>query len=567
MKYSFPLLFFLFLWQVLPAQQLPEKINRQLDKRGEVYFSFKLPQNIETGTIGKLISIQNIDSENRIWAFANRQGFERFAQLHIPYHLENAPSLVSGIDMAPDLSAFMQSWNYYPTYAQYDSLMRELANDYPALCRLHDLGTTAGGHKILILQLGDNVAQHENEPRFLYTSSMHGNELAGYVLMLRLANYLLSNYGQNAKVDSLMNNIELWINPLANPDGAYYYNDTSVYGATRYNYNAVDLNRNFPDPKAGNHPDGKSWQTETTIFMNLADSLHFTMAANFHGGSEVMNYPWDTWNRMPADVDWWLYVCHQYADTAQYYGWTNYFKGPSSAGGTGVTNGYQWYSIEGGRQDYMNYFQHCREVTVELSNNHMPAASTLSQYWDANYRSLLNYLDQGRYGLAGIVTDSLTAKPLQAKVYISGHDKDESWVYSLASSGYYHRLLDSGYYDVTFSAAHYFPKTIHNVFIGRNNLTNLDVQLRSDPAAIDMPGSFPVKIYPNPVQNTLYFSSADMLKKIEIYSPDGRLLMQKELSPALSFHLNLDNLKNGLYLLYIQNVTGCYFMQKIIINK
>ncbi len=567
MKYILPLLFFLFATQALRAQQLPEMLSSELAERGEVYFSFQLTQNIELQTIAKLVSIQNIDKDHRIWAFANQQGLERFARLLIPYKLENAPSLVSGIDMAPSLSAFMQSWNYYPTYDQYDSLMHKLANDYPALCRLHDLGTTAGGHKILILQMGDNVAQHENEVRFLYTSSMHGNELTGYILILRLANYLLSNYGQNARVDSLMNNIELWINPLANPDGAYYYNDTSVYGATRYNYNAVDLNRNFPDPKGGNHPDGKSWQTETTIFMDLADSLHFSMAANFHGGAEVMNYPWDTWSRPTSDVDWWLYVCHQYADTAQYYGLPNYFKGPSSAAGTGVTNGYQWYSIEGGRQDYMNYFQHCREVTVELSNAFMPAASTLSQYWDANYRSLLNYMDQARYGLAGIITDSLTNKPLQAKVFISAHDKDESHVFSLSSSGYYHRLLDSGYYDVTFSAPHYFPKTIHNVRIGRDSLTNLNVQLRSDPAAIDRPDNFSVEIFPNPVKNTLYLMSDELLKRIKIYSPDGRLILQKDLSPARSFSLSLNRLNNGFYLIYAQDIAGHWFKQKIIINK
>ena len=40
----------------------------------------------------------------------------------------------------------------------------------------------------MIVQISDNVGKKENEPSFLYTSSMHGDELAGYVLMLRLIN-------------------------------------------------------------------------------------------------------------------------------------------------------------------------------------------------------------------------------------------------------------------------------------------------------------------------------------------------------------------------------------------
>jgi len=50
----------------------------------------------------------------------------------------------------------------------------------------------------------------------MYTSSMHGDELTGYVLMLRLIDSLLSTYGTNPRVTNLVNNFEIWINPLAN---------------------------------------------------------------------------------------------------------------------------------------------------------------------------------------------------------------------------------------------------------------------------------------------------------------------------------------------------------------
>ena len=44
-----------------------------------------------------------------------------------------------------------------------------------------------------------------------------------------------------------------------------------VWSATRYNANSVDLNRNYPDPEDGPHPDGNPYQAETIIFLGLAD--------------------------------------------------------------------------------------------------------------------------------------------------------------------------------------------------------------------------------------------------------------------------------------------------------
>jgi murein tripeptide amidase MpaA len=98
---------------------------------------------------------------------------------------------------------------------------------------------------MLAIQISDNVGVDEDEPSFLYTSSMHGNELTGYVLMLRLIDEILKGYGTNSKYTYLVNEVDIWINPLANPDGAYINGDNSVSGATRYNANGVDLNRNF----------------------------------------------------------------------------------------------------------------------------------------------------------------------------------------------------------------------------------------------------------------------------------------------------------------------------------
>jgi len=38
-----------------------------------------------------------------------------------------------------------------------------------------------------------------------------------------------------------------------------------------------------------------------------------------------------------------------------------YFTSPYSSG---ITEGGDWYAISGGRQDYMNFVHHCKEVTL-----------------------------------------------------------------------------------------------------------------------------------------------------------------------------------------------------------
>jgi murein tripeptide amidase MpaA len=92
--------------------------------------------------------------------------------------------------------------------------------------------------------------------------------------MMHLIDYLLEGYGTDPRITEMIDNTEIFINPLANPDGTYHGGNNSVYGAQRYNANNIDLNRNYPDPADGPHPDGNAWQQETVAFMAYATGAH-----------------------------------------------------------------------------------------------------------------------------------------------------------------------------------------------------------------------------------------------------------------------------------------------------
>ncbi|MCD4735586.1 MAG: PKD domain-containing protein [Bacteroidales bacterium] len=461
-------IFACFVLLIVFIQRTNSQNNGIFEKIGEAYLEVELEDQKQLFQLSGITSIDKVN-DHTVIINVNESEFAELVKLGFNYKVLPHPNE----SFFPEMKGSPKAWDVYPTYDEYVNMMYQFQTDYPQLCQVFSIGQSINGRELLFARISDNAGTNENEPEFLYTATMHGDETAGYVLSLRLIDYLLSNYGFDPGITNLVNEIDIFINPLANPDGTYAGGNHTVSGATRRNANYVDLNRNYPDPEDGPHPDGNVWQTETIHFMNFAENYDIDISANMHGGAEVCNYPWDTWSTLAADDDWWILVCNEYADTAQFYSPPGYLDDF----GTGITNGYQWYSIAGGRQDYMNYFHQCREFTLEMSSTKLLPESQLNNHWNYNYRSFLNYIEQSLFGVRGIVSDSITGLPIEAEVYVINHELDSSWVYSSLPAGNYHRLLYQGTYDIRFSAPGYFPKTIYGVQVVNRTTTLLDVAL------------------------------------------------------------------------------------------
>jgi len=433
----------------------------------EHYFKFYINDRAELEILTHLVSIDNVRG-NEVIAFANDEQFEYFLTLNIPYEILQKPVLTPKELNMLDFEAIKNcrnDWNYYPTYEAYCSMMQEFADNYPELCRVVEFGTSIQNRQLLACVVSQNVHTREAEPQVFWTSSMHGDETTGYVSMLRFIDYLLSNYGTDERVTYLLDNMEIWINPLANPDGTYWGGNHTVNGSRRGNANNRDLNRNYKDWKYGDHPDGYAWQKETLAFMDLQAAETFVLGVNIHGGAEVFNFTWDNTCTLPADYAWWQLVSKEYVDTAHAISPT-YMNGNFCNNCNppwcypGVCNGASWYSVTGSRQDYANYYDHTREVCLEISNTWTTPAANLPTYWDRNYRSFLNYSQQALYGIHGVITDNCSGEPIHAKIFINGHDMDNSFVMTDPRVGYYARLIKGGTYSVTYSADGYISQTV-----------------------------------------------------------------------------------------------------------
>jgi hypothetical protein len=363
----------LFTW-MLSFSQID--VNQLFLKHPELIIKFQIQEREELETLARMVSIDKV-TENEVIAYTTQEEFERFLTLNIPCEIVERPVLTDEEANMQDFEGMRNSkdWNAYPTYDAYVAMMYQFQTDYPELCRVVEFGTganTSQNRKLLACVISKNVDVREAEPQVFWSSSMHGDETTGYVLMLRLIDSLLSSYGTSEQITNLLDNMEIWINPLANPDGTYYGGNNSVTGSRRNNYNNYDLNRNYPDWVVNNPYPGGTRQKETIQFMALQEQQSFVLGVNIHGGSEVCNYPWDNTYTWHADDAWWQLVCWDYANTVHQYSPSNYLNLYG-----GVVRGANWYMIDGGRQDFTNYYDYNREFCLEISNTKTLTASQL----------------------------------------------------------------------------------------------------------------------------------------------------------------------------------------------
>ncbi len=434
--------------------QSQQSLADLMSQRDEYYFSLSIQEPSEVEAINAMCSVDAFNGGTAI-CYANPTQYAELLAAGYQPNLLTPPSLREEARMY-DPQRGTYDWDSYLTYSQYVNMME----GFPATaasgrtCTLVDLGTLSTSNHRRILGVRIHNGQPDGKPKFLYTSTMHGDEVTGMILMLRLIDELCTS--TDTRIVNLVNSLDIFIFPCTNPDGTYYGGNNSVSGARRNNGNNVDLNRHFPDFDDGPHPDGASYyQDEAQWMMDLAQQYLFTMGANYHGGAEVVNYPWDTYQPVHPDDAWWQLVSREYANLAQAVN-SNYMTDQSN----GITNGYAWYTITGSRQDYMNYYGQCREVTLECSSVKTPNASQLPNFWNYNHNSMLTYMEQSLKGVHGVVMDANTNQPIEGvTVTVQNHDHHGSSVTSHAV-GDFHRPIKAGNWTFKFTKEGYCSETL-----------------------------------------------------------------------------------------------------------
>jgi carboxypeptidase D len=360
----------------------------------------------------------------------------------------------------------------YHDYAQLTVDMQAFADSYPEICRLYSVGQSVEGRELWVLLITDNPEIEEDEPEFRYISTMHGDEVVGMELCLLFIDMILSEYGTNPRISSLINETSIWIMPCMNPDG--------LDARSRYNANGYDLNRSFPI-YPGDYSqtiyDGEALgdegrQAEVGNIMRWSAEHSFTLSANFHGGALVANYPYDddgmgsVFSPTP-DNEMFEYI-------SRLYSMYNLPMWESTQFEDGITNGAEWYVVYGGMQDWFYRYESCNDITLEVSVIDRPSYSKIPDFWDENRESMTVYLEAVHMGVRGIITDRATGEPLYGRVWIEGNTHP---VFTDPDIGDYHRMLMPGTYNLIYEAEGYAAMRIENVIVSEGTTTRIDLQL------------------------------------------------------------------------------------------
>lgn len=268
------------------------------------------------------------------------------------------------------------------------------------------IGNTIEGRPIWVIKISDNPSIDENEPEIYYCAAHHCREVITPELLIYFMRYLTNNYGTDPQVTYLVDNREIYVNILANPDGYYYNEQQNPEGGGMWRKNrrnngdgsfGIDLNRNYgymwgfdntgssPTPSSDTYRGTAAFsEPETQAQRTFINSRQFKVIVDYHSYSNYFLYPWGYEEIYTPDND----IFSQMGDTV--HAMNNYLPGPPWA---------ILYTVNGGSFDweYGNTLEKPKIYAVSLevgssSDGFWPAVSRITPLVQENLQPNLFYL-------------------------------------------------------------------------------------------------------------------------------------------------------------------------------
>jgi murein tripeptide amidase MpaA len=273
----------------------------------------------EQETIKKLMKMDLdflMEWDNRVYIIIGLDDLVELHQKNIPYALETfnfypykrrETSILGGLN------------GRFHSYAELERELLALQNSYSQIARVIDLGDSLEGRNIYALKISDNVYQDEQEAEVFFVGCHHAREWISVEVPFLLGKYLVENYDTNSQVKDLVDQCEIWIIPLLNPDGLEYSIHFYRYWRKNRRDNGngsfgVDPNRNYSYnwglDNEGSSPSSFSdvyrgpaafSEPETQVIRDLFTERNFQAVISYHSYSQVILYPWGYTNQPTAE--------------------------------------------------------------------------------------------------------------------------------------------------------------------------------------------------------------------------------------------------------------------------
>ncbi|UCG45129.1 MAG: zinc carboxypeptidase [Candidatus Bathyarchaeota archaeon] len=292
----------------------------------------------------------------------------------------------------------------YHTYNEVELELHQIELTHGSIAKVFDIGNSIEGREIWAIKISDNPSIEENgEAAVLYMGAHHAREWISVEVPMNLAHYLVNSYGHDPRITNLVDEREVWIVPMVNPDGVEY--SQQVYQMWRKNkrdnnrnghfdpsVDGVDNNRNY-GYMWGYDNEGSSpytWsemyrgayafsEPENQAIRNLVLHRDFVFAVSYHSYGQLMLYPW---GYIDADTpDHKLYTDIA-AEMARFNGYT-----------FGNAKDDVIYNTNGDADDWLYGERGTLAYTFELGTMFVPPESQIEQIWLNNREPALYLLE------------------------------------------------------------------------------------------------------------------------------------------------------------------------------
>lgn len=382
-------------------EEVPSPVNTlvRIDAtKGDVV----LPAEVEIVAIGQGEWIDIIIPRYRL---------QELASLQIPYTI-----LIADMNMY-----HREMMGSYHTFAQIETILQNIATNYPSITSLFSIGTSYEGRTIWCLEITDNPGVNEGEPGVFYMGLHHAREWPTVEICLHIANNLTSRYGVNSTITNLVNNRRIWIVPCMNPDGYYYCHDLgndwrkNRHFFPQYGTYGVDLNRNYNGSSNGDikgawgaigsgsvthYPSGETYcgpgpssEIEVQAIRNFFVSHDISALITWHTYSELVMWPWGYTPSYAPDRDYMMQVGQQIAQR---------ITRQSGSGTYTPQQSCSLYPTTGDTTDWAYGYSHSVlgrttfAYTIEACSSFHPSASYLDQICKENCDGALYLIQEAQ---------------------------------------------------------------------------------------------------------------------------------------------------------------------------
>lgn len=189
----------------------------------------------------------------------------------------------------------------YKDFTAISAKLEQLAALAPDRVQLESIGRSIEGRRLLALRIGGTAA--DAQP-MLIDGTLHAREWIAAMTTTCVADRLVRGYATDPAIRDFVDHTELWVVPVANPDGYQHsWGSNRYWRKNRRGTHGVDLNRNFGVAWGGRGSSGLERsdiyrgtaafsEPETRALRDLAIREQVKLHIDFHSYGQLILYPW-----------------------------------------------------------------------------------------------------------------------------------------------------------------------------------------------------------------------------------------------------------------------------------